>query len=210
MTVELMSFVSRSTLSNQDAHHTHALLPFSFHMMDNIDEGHNTLKNINELTKSLDELLHDQFPHGTFFLDPDETAFFIVLPAQKPKMCQFSYKEWQLFSTLLSTYPYSASFEELYASVSSWSIQECAEHLRAIKRQGKSLKDELAPLYDGIRSIRQKLKPFHLDIHSVRTQGYLLGPLAGPVSARPHHGGHRPTPSIAQTDLCLRRNSSCS
>ncbi|GHO96638.1 hypothetical protein KSF_066860 [Reticulibacter mediterranei] len=166
------------------------------------------LKNTNELTKSLCELLHSQFPHGTFFLDPDETAFFIVLPAQKPKMCKFSYKEWQLFSTLLSAYPYSASFEELYASVSSWSIQECAKHLQEIKRQGKSLKDELAPLYDGIRSIRQKLKPFHLDINSVRTQGYLLGPLASTV---PRHRGHnRPTPSMTQTDLCLSNNTSCS
>ena len=168
------------------------------------------LKNTNELAKSLYALLHSQFPHGTFFLDPDETAFFIVLPAQKPKMCKFSYKEWQLFSTLLSAYPYSASFEELYASVSSWSIQECAERLREIKQQGKSLKDELAPLYDGIRSIRQKLKLFYLDINSVRPQGYLLGPLVRTVSARPHYRKHMPTPSIAQTDLCLRRNSSCS
>jgi hypothetical protein len=168
------------------------------------------LKNTNELTKSLCELLHGQFPNGTFFLDPDETAFFIVLPAQKPKMCKFSYKEWQLFSTLLSAYPYSASFEELYASVSCWSIQECEERLREIKRQGKSLKDELAPLYDGIRSIRQKLKSFHLNINSVRTQGYLLGPLASAVRTLPRHGVHRPAPSFTQTDLCLRRNSSCS
>jgi len=131
------------------------------------------LTQTDELTKNLHALLHLHYPSGHFLLDEEKNAL-IVITSQKPKICTFSYKEWKLLQTLLLAYPYSASFTNLFASISSWVVEECEQRFSEMQRSGRPMKDELAPLYDGMRTLRQKLRSVQVDIRSVRMQGYLL------------------------------------
>lgn len=131
------------------------------------------LTKLDELTNNLHILLHPHYPSGHVFLNKEEHAL-VLIADQKTKICTFSYKEWKLFETLLLVYPSSASFPELFASISSWSVEECERRFSEIRRRGRPMKDELAPLYDGMRTMRQKLRSVHVDICSVRMQGYVL------------------------------------
>ncbi len=90
---------------------------------------------------------------------------------------QFTKNEWNVLLTLLSSYPYYASYEALLANLTSLSPADCRKRLQEAQQSGAMiLKRELKPVHRALVGVRAKLNNLYpyLKISSIRNVGYVL------------------------------------
>jgi hypothetical protein len=90
---------------------------------------------------------------------------------------QFTKNEWSIFLTLLSNYPHYASLENLLASLTLLSLEDCRTRIQVAQIEGsQALKRELKPVHRAISGIRTKFKQIspQLQISFIHDVGYIL------------------------------------
>lgn len=90
---------------------------------------------------------------------------------------QFTKNEWCILMTLFSNYPYYAPSENLLASLTSLSVEDCHKRIQEAQEEGfHALKRELKPVHRAISGIRTKFKHLspQLQILLVRDAGYIF------------------------------------
>ena len=109
-----------------------------------------------------------------------KTRMFSLLSTKSPSILgqqQFTVNEWNVFLTLITSYPHYAPYEILIANLTLLSPSVCRERLQAAQESGpKVLKQELKPIYRSLANVRVKLNKVypHLKISLIRGLGYAL------------------------------------
>ncbi len=81
--------------------------------------------------------------------------------------------EWKVLVALAESYPYYSPYEALLAGLTSLSVERSRALLQAAHQHG-TLRQELRPLRDVIKTLRRKLRSFSLAVVSLNRLGSQL------------------------------------
>jgi hypothetical protein len=130
---------------------------------------------------SVDESFLQNLLPASYKLEVNEkTRILSLLSTNAPHILaqqQFTMNEWNVFITLLVSYPHYVPHEVLLASITSLSPSDCRKRLQEVEQLGpKALKRELKPVHRALSGIRAKLDNLCplLKISLIRDLGYAL------------------------------------
>jgi hypothetical protein len=124
--------------------------------------------------------LHSLLPTSYKLVLNANTRILSLLSTDPPNIyaqLQFTKNEWNIFITLLVSYPHYAPHEQLLASITSLSFTDCLTRLQEADLLGsKARKQELKPVHRALSGLRAKLNNLcpYLQISLIRDLGYAL------------------------------------
>jgi hypothetical protein len=108
---------------------------------------------------------------------------------------RFTLNEWKMLLTPAEFHPDYAPYEVLITRLTATSPEYCHQHLQEAHQRG-TLRQELGPIRDVVKTLRVKLRSISVVVVSLYGLGYSLAMVASPAHS---HRKHVSTPGRMKT-----------